>query len=168
MAEEKILQEIRQVAEALCRAELPFLVAGGLALSLHGIPRATIDLDLLVPAQTDVLDKLLMVTSSCGLSLSEEGIERLFSQPSLIIGQWLTFRDQENRNLLDVLVEKSDFFQDLLSRAVRVKLGSSVLRVVSLLDLRRMKVVSGRPLDLADVTLIDERLSLEEKKSEQP
>ncbi len=46
-----LFQSFRAVVAALDEARIPFAVCGGLAMSIHARPRATIDIDLLVPAE---------------------------------------------------------------------------------------------------------------------
>lgn len=47
-------QELEMLVEALGEAAVPFAVCGGIAVTIHGAPRLTDDLDLLVPK--DLLD----------------------------------------------------------------------------------------------------------------
>lgn len=44
-------EELRRVIAAVGSADLPYALCGGLALAVHGHPRATIDIDLLVPEE---------------------------------------------------------------------------------------------------------------------
>ena len=43
-------QELEVLVEALDEASVPFAICGGIAVTIHGAPRLTHDLDLLVPA----------------------------------------------------------------------------------------------------------------------
>jgi hypothetical protein len=45
-----LFEEFRAVVAALGAARAPYAVCGGLAMSIHAHPRATIDIDLLAPA----------------------------------------------------------------------------------------------------------------------
>ena len=47
-----LLDSFRAVVSALDEAAVPFAVCGGLAMSIHTRPRATIDIDLLAPADS--------------------------------------------------------------------------------------------------------------------
>ena len=53
----------------------------------------------------------------------------------------------------------------------KIKFGNFYLRVADLIEIRRMKVEVGRPIDLADIALIDEFLELtreNDRKKMQP
>ena len=45
-----LYDELKAVLSALEKAEVPYALCGGLALAVYGHPRATIDIDLLVPS----------------------------------------------------------------------------------------------------------------------
>lgn len=46
-----LVEEFRGLVESLERAGVPYAVCGGLALAVHAHPRATLDVDLLVPRE---------------------------------------------------------------------------------------------------------------------
>jgi hypothetical protein len=46
-----LLEELKQVIGSLDRAGVPYALCGGLAMAVHGYPRATVDIDILVLAE---------------------------------------------------------------------------------------------------------------------
>ena len=56
-----LFEEFRAIVVALGAARIPYAICGGLAMSIHARPRATIDIDLLAPpaAVTSIADALL-------------------------------------------------------------------------------------------------------------
>ncbi len=46
---------VRDVTRALDEAGVPYCIVGGLAVNLHGIPRTTLDVDLVVPREADMV-----------------------------------------------------------------------------------------------------------------
>ncbi len=66
--------------------------------------------------------------------------------------------------LIDVFLEAPKDFNKLLKSSQKVKFGDFHLRVASLSEIRRMKLEIGRPIDLADVALIDEFLEITGEK----
>ena len=46
-----LYEEFKTIVGALTRHRIPFGVCGGLAMAAHGFPRATQDIDLLVPEE---------------------------------------------------------------------------------------------------------------------
>jgi hypothetical protein len=65
-----LFDEFVTLVHALDEARLPYAVCGGLAMAIHGLPRATVDVDLLVP--TDIADSVLAVARGLGYTISAE------------------------------------------------------------------------------------------------
>jgi len=47
-----LYQELRSLIIVLNRREIPYALCGGLSLAVYGIPRATLDIDLLIPEES--------------------------------------------------------------------------------------------------------------------
>ena len=47
-----LYQELRSLIVHLNRREIPYALCGGLSLAVYGIPRATLDIDLLIPEES--------------------------------------------------------------------------------------------------------------------
>lgn len=60
-------QELVAIVDALTTAGVPYALCGGLALAVHGAPRATIDIDLLVRAED--CDRLRDVVGAVGFTV---------------------------------------------------------------------------------------------------
>lgn len=156
-------QEALSVLESVCRQNIPFVVVGGAAMALHGIPRSTLDIDIAVPSRTEVITRLFETAQQVGLKSSETGTLELAEKPDLLTGQWITFEDSEGCQLLDVLLEDEPAFDGLSGRAVTRELGDQTLKVASLDDIEAMKRAVGRPIDISDIALINEVRRMEDK-----
>jgi hypothetical protein len=60
-----LFEEFRAVVGALSGARVPYAICGGIAMSIHAHPRATIDIDLLAPP--DAVAMIADALSPCGL-----------------------------------------------------------------------------------------------------
>ena len=63
---------IAAVARALEAAEIPFMLTGSIAAALHGTPRATQDIDLVIEATAAQLDHLVEALTAARLYVSRE------------------------------------------------------------------------------------------------
>lgn len=142
----------------LSRERVPFILVGGSALVLHGIPRSTLDFDIFVPAQVPIPEKLFSLAGKARLTSRQSDLFRMADKPNLLIGQWVTFRDKSGRDIIDFFFEDPSRFYALRRRAIARRAQGYSLRVASLNDLVRMKRAVGRPIDLADIALIKEKL----------
>lgn len=59
-----LFDEFVTLTNALNERGVAYAVYGGLALAVHGLPRATIDIDLLIPA--DALAEVLAIAAERG------------------------------------------------------------------------------------------------------
>jgi hypothetical protein len=48
-----LAEEFEAVISALAEHGIEYAVCGGLAMAIHGLPRATVDIDLLIPAESE-------------------------------------------------------------------------------------------------------------------
>lgn len=141
----------------LSKEKIPFIIIGGAALALHGIPRSTLDIDIFLPAHRDLIVRLLAISKKLKFNCEQKDIVRFIDRPALLIGQLITFKDSKGNELIDVFLEDPKSFSRLLKRATRKKTEYFTLNVASLDDLEQMKKKSSRPIDLADIALIQER-----------
>lgn len=144
--------------DALGARGVSFAICGGIAVTIHGAPRFTKDIDLLVT--DDDLDAALEVARRCGFDLSAAPMvfgaglasERHVRRVSKADGMELLTLDL-------VLVEPG--FRDVWSSRVLVSWEGREVPVVSLAGLAIMKRRAGREQDLLDlknlgVELVDE------------
>ena len=75
-----LLEELDQLVSALDENEIEYAVCGGLALTIHGFPRATFDIDILIQAES--LEKAYEIAAKKGyhirgldISFKERAVE---------------------------------------------------------------------------------------------
>jgi len=129
-------------------------------LTLYGIPRTTIDVDIQISSTEDNIRHLIHGLEKAGLKLDSEDFLPLVVRPELLYGQCISFSIPKGPQLIDVFLEKPKDFTELLRSSRKIKFGDFNLRVADLNEIRRMKLEIGRPIDLADVALIDEFLEI--------
>jgi hypothetical protein len=144
--------EVQRLANALSTAQVDYALCGGIALAVHGLPRATKDIDVL--ARREDVPRLKQAAASCGFTL--EALPMTFSSSGITI-QRLTKVDAATGAalMLDVL------FADEPLRAVwegrtEVATDGGALWVVSREGLITLKLAAGRPQDLVDVQRLKE------------
>ncbi|MFZ2653955.1 MAG: hypothetical protein WAX69_03500 [Victivallales bacterium] len=146
--------------KSLSEIEVDFVIIGGSALTLYGIPRTTIDVDIETSAKEDNIRRLIHGLEKAGLKLDNEDFLPLVMKPELLYGQCLSFSIPNGPQLIDVFLEEPKIFTELLRSSQKIKFGDFNLQVADLSEIRRMKLEVGRPIDLADVALIDEFLEI--------
>ncbi len=152
------------VFAALLRNDVPFVVVGGVAVVLHGHPRLTADLDLVIDLATEHVDRAIVATTELGLRPRLPVDPRGLGDPEVRRG-WvedrnlrvLSFHDPDDPlREVDVFADPPIAFADLRARAAVVTLGELAVPVAAIDDLVAMKRLAGRPQDLADIAALED------------
>jgi hypothetical protein len=143
-----VLNRLQDVFRSFQRYEVKYVVIGGIAAILHGVPRATFDLDILIEATPDNAQRLLDALLDAGL-----GTAALTSPGDLLANEITVFKD---RVRVDVQTSTPGLrFADAWSRRKTVMYQGQVFFILSKEDLVRSKRAAGRPVDLEDARLLE-------------
>jgi hypothetical protein len=141
--------ELAALVDALNRDGIEYALCGGLALAVHGAPRATIDIDLLVP-EAEVA-RVRERADALGFRIPA----RPMRFPSIRIER-VTKIDQDGETLmLDLLVLTPELDDVWRGREVHVWKGLD-LPLVSRDGLVKLKMLRASAQDLADIERLRE------------
>ena len=152
------------VFAALGERHVRYLVVGGVAVVLHGYPRFTADLDLIVALDDSNVRAAMEALTSLGfrprapvgaLEFADPNKRREWIQDKGLVVFSLWSPDHPATEI-DVFVEEPFPFTPAFERATRVSLGSLSVRVAAIPDLILLKQRAGRPKDLDDIEKLRE------------
>ena len=141
-------RELFRVVDAFNTAGIEYAVCGGLAVAIHGYPRATQDIDVLI--QKSQLDAAVRSIESIGYVIPaglipfKTGTEfqhEVFRVSRMTDGEVLS---------LDLMLV-APVFETVWAERQMVRLSGRQLCVVSRSGLAKMKRLAGRYKDLADL-----------------
>jgi len=142
-----MLNRLRSVFESLHDHDVRYVVIGGIAAVLHGVPRATFDLDLLIDASPDNAKHLLDALLGAGL-----GTASLITPEELLAKEITVFKDWVR---VDVQTSTPGLtFEQAWHNRVQMEYQGQHFLVASRDDLISSKKAAGRPVDLEDVRLL--------------
>ena len=150
---------IRDLLQALADAAVPYCVVGGVAVNLHGVPRMTYDVDLVVPTTPAALQGAHDVLERLGLrcrlpirlvDLADPAVREEYRTERNLIAVTYTDPSDPLREV-DILVSPPIAADELVARAITLKLDDLRVPIVSLPDLIALKKASDRDLDRADL-----------------
>jgi hypothetical protein len=148
-----MLNQLKGVFSSFEKHKVRYLVIGGIAAVLHGVPRATFDLDILIEATVQNAARLLDALIEANL-----GTATLITPEQLISHEITIFQDR-----VRIVVQTSTpgiSFNDAWKRRETLDYQNQKLYVVSREDLIASKRAAGQEVDLEDVRL----LTLDKKK----
>ena len=148
--------------------EVQYLLIGGLAVSLHGVERATMDIDITVAMQPNNLDKLIACAESLNLkpvlpvllsSLKNLPLLKQWHQEENLIA--FALRTEEIAGVtLDILLFPPVDFGQMQQNMTQFAIGSTTVNVASIDDLILLKQAAGRAIDLSDIEHLNKIKSL--------
>lgn len=149
---------LERIFAALGAAGARYLVVGGVAVVLHGHPRFTADLDLVLALEPENVRAALHALRELGYEprapVAPEGLADPATREDWVRSKGMTvfsFASRENpATEVDVFVEEPFPFEEAYARALRADLGDLHVCVASIPDLVAMKRRTGRPRDLED------------------
>jgi hypothetical protein len=142
-----MLDQLQSVFASFQKNDVKYLVIGGIAAVLYGVPRATFDLDVLIAPTRDNVDRLLSAMIEAGL-----GTASLTSADDVLSKEITIFTD---RIRLDVQTSTPGItFEQAWERRVTMNYRGQTLEVISLGDLIASKKAAGRDVDLEDIRIL--------------
>lgn len=144
-----MLNQYRDVFRCLKKHDVRYVVIGGVAAVLHGVPRVTFDLDLLIEATEINASRLLSALSEAGL-----GTASLTTTERLLENEITVFKD---RLRIDVQTRTPGIdFEPAWAQRESMQHQDQPFDVVCVKDLIAAKQACGREVDLSDVEVLRE------------
>ena len=156
MVYEKVFQELQDRG-------VRYAVAGGVALALHGVLRFTADLDLFVDLSRDNMERFLRAMERLGyvprspvkaVDLLDPAARAAWKRDKAMVV--FSFVDPADpTGLIDLFLEEPVPFAEISGGIVPMTAKGIAIPVLSIADLKKLKQLSGRPQDLADIEALE-------------
>jgi hypothetical protein len=139
--------DFRDLLKAFAEEDVEFVIVGAYALAMHGVPRFTGDLDVLVRPSADNAARVWRALQRFGAPVESAGVVAAdFATPGVVYQIGLSPRR------IDVLTEISGVsFDEAWATRTSAELEGRTVFFIGREALVRNKLATGRPKDLADV-----------------
>jgi len=138
------------VARLLDKHGLPYMVIGGMANAVWGVPRATLDIDVTVWTGATPIEETIPCFT--------EGFRLRVEDPAEFVLQTRVLPVESFEGVaVDVIYGLLPFEEQAIKRAVVRLVAGYRVRFCTAEDLVLMKIISDRPKDLGDARTILER-----------
>ena len=141
---------LERIVKAFTARKIPYALVGGYAVALHGSPRGTVDIDIVVKHSEDFFTSVEKCMKDLGFSprlpVTAKEIfhfkEEYIAKRNLVA--WSFYNPTDPIEVLNVIIT-----HDLIRmKSVSKKFGLGKISVLSIEDLIKMKIDAGRPQDL--------------------
>lgn len=152
-------EKTREVLSALEREGVRYKVFGAVAVNLHGLARATQDLDIFIAPERDNIARLRAALLSV---FHDPSIEQITAEDLLGDYPAVEYVPPEGDFHIDILTRLGEAFRYEDLAAERLDFGGVSVSVVTPETLYRMKKGTVRLKDHADAAMLKERFHIEE------
>jgi tRNA nucleotidyltransferase/poly(A) polymerase len=143
-----MLNRLKGVFKSFQQHNVKYVVIGGIAAVLYGVPRATFDLDILIEATPENAQRLIDALIEAGI-----GTATLTNVDEILANEITIFKD---RVRIDVQISAPGLqFEAAWAKKQNMTYQEQTFYVVSLNDLIRSKRAAGKDVDLEDVRLLE-------------
>lgn len=155
-------QEILRILKSLEAEAVEYAIFGAVALNLHGIIRATEDLDLFVKPTVDNLERLLRALRAVydDPHIDDIDIEELMGEYPAV--RYYPPESEDHQIYLDILTRLGEFAKFDRLEIEEIEIENVKVRVVSPRTLYWLKNDTIRDKDHADAALIKEKFDLKD------
>ena len=153
----------KEIFTALAKQKIRYLVAGGVAVNLHQVNRATADLDLIIHLESDNILNFVNMMEKLGYKPRVPVAGQDFANPETR-KKWIEEKNMKvfsyinpsnHFEVIDIFVEEPKPFNELDKNKLEVQAFGVTISVVGIDDLIEMKKNVGRDTDLFDVQQLE-------------
>jgi hypothetical protein len=150
-----LFEEFRSVVRALAETRIPYAICGGIAMSIHARPRATIDIDLLAPP--DAIGRIVDAISAHGFVRRERAPTRPAEGAVMMHRFTKIVPGDPDVLVLDVLEVRPGATGSAWETRASVEWEGHAVAGVSRAGLIALKRLRGSPQDIADIGALEGR-----------
>lgn len=154
------------IFEKLNKKNIRYIVVGGMAVNLHGIPRMTYDIDLILDLEDENLKAFLELLKEWGFK-PKVPVDIMDFAIKENREDWIRNKNMKAFNLvnpdwaiseIDIVINTPVSYTDASRRMDYINLRDISIPTISISDLIRMKQSSSRIQDKADIESLKRRL----------
>jgi len=152
-----------EILTAFYRNRIDYLIVGGLAVNLHGAPRVTQDMDIVIALNKENILNINKVLKELGFvprlpvnpdDLADESVRK----------EWIAdknmkafsyYHSKHNYQVIDIVLYYNREYEQLKKNRVIKNAAGIDLNLISIDDLIEMKHFSGRQQDLSDIAILE-------------
>jgi len=150
---------VQKVLAALERERAQYVVFGAVALAMHGLPRATEDLDLFIAPDRDNIER---VKAALRTVFDDPHIDEISADD--LLGEYpaVQYGPPEGPFHIDLLTRLGELYDFANLESQRMDFGGVTVTVVTPAMLYRMKKQTVRPKDHVDAERLARRYDLKD------
>jgi len=136
---------ITKIGKALEKSSIPYMIIGGQAVLLYGVPRLTKDIDITLGINIDKLPEIVDIAKSIKLKPLPQNVEAFVKKTFV-----LPTKDQKSGARVDFIFSFTPYEKQAIQRGTKIKIKNFPVNFASVEDVIIHKIIAGRPRDIED------------------
>jgi len=141
---------------------IKYMIVGGLSVNLHGIPRVTQDIDVIIALDRDNIMAVNAIMKKLGYlprlpvnpdDLHDKDIRESWIKEKILIA-FTYYHPAEHYKVVDIVISHPVDFDSAYKNRTEKCVKDFKINLISIDDLITMKTFSGRNQDLSDIELL--------------
>jgi predicted nucleotidyltransferase len=154
----ELSRDLRELLKCFLSHKVRYLVIGGHAVSFHGYPRFTKDLDIWIESSEENANAVTAAQIDYGFHPDSVQPE-MFNDPDR-----MTMMGREPNRVAILQTILGVVFKECFSRCSFTEIDGSKIPIISRDDLLSNKRATGRPQDIADAHQLEKLIAVQAKK----
>ena len=140
------------------KQKVKYVLVGGIAVNLLGSLRSTADMDIVVEMSNDNLRRVVSILKRKGYHVKQP-VDPMGIANEKIRHDWIhnkhmkafNFYKEDELKEVDIIIESPVSYEEAKKGALKIKIEDTVLPVISIDNLIKMKKNTGRSVDKFDI-----------------
>ena len=141
---------LKKVCSELRRNNLQFCLAGGWAVSMIGIARTTMDIDILIVLDENIKRKVVSILEN-SFNLIQSHEQEMELKNITIWRNIVSLKGKNEPYMLDLLKADNDYLKTVIERRIEIDYEGTIIPIISIEDLIVIKLASFRKQDQVDI-----------------
>ena len=141
---------LKRVCTELRRNNLQFCLAGGWAVSMIGIARTTMDIDILIVLDENIKKKVVSILEN-SFNLIQSHEKEMKLKNITIWRNIVSLKGKTEPFILDLLKAGNDYLKTVIERKIEISYEDTIIPIISTEDLIIIKLASFRKQDQVDI-----------------
>jgi len=166
--------EFLELLKAMHKEKIRYVLVGGVAVNLHGIIRATKDIDFVIHLEEENLKKFINLMTQLGYKPKVPVDPMEFADPQKR-KEWIEtknmivfcfYHEKDLMKVIDVFVQHPLPFEEMYERRCKIPVGDTIISVANIEDLISLKAQAGRLQDRSDILALRKVQKIEAENNE--
>lgn len=148
-----LYEELKLLVNGLNGLGVDYAICGGLALAVHGVPRGTVDIDLLVMSED--VDQIVNMAKDLGYEMDAGEIR--FASGDIVIRRVSKLIPEFNTFMPLDMLHVTKRLEPVWESRQSLEWEHGIIKVLSREGLVEMKRISGRAQDMVDIENLENK-----------